>query len=124
MDFILDEKQHLQAFAQGKSFNSYEYLGAHKVDDGNCYVFRVWAPNAITVSVVGSFNNWDENANHMSRIGNGDVWECYINSFRISYCLLAELVVNFNLLFYIVYTVFNNQVVGIATCRSFCNKTV
>ena len=100
MDFILDEKQHLQAFAQGKSFNSYEYLGAHKVDDGNCYVFRVWAPNAITVSVVGSFNNWDENANHMSRIGNGDVWECYINGVSeydtYKYCIEA---INFERLY-------------------------
>lgn len=79
MDFIISEKQHLQLFTEGKAFNSYEYMGAHKVDDGNCYVFRVWAPNALAVSVVGSFNNWNETANHMSRIGNGDVWECYIN---------------------------------------------
>lgn len=79
MDFMINEKQHLQLFTEGKAFNSYEYMGAHKVDDGNCYVFRVWAPNALAVSVVGSFNNWNETANHMSRIGNGDVWECYIN---------------------------------------------
>ncbi|MEE0858784.1 MAG: 1,4-alpha-glucan branching protein GlgB [Acutalibacteraceae bacterium] len=79
MDYIMDESQHLQAFSSGNSYNAYEYMGAHKVDDGSCYVFRVWAPNALAVSVVGSFNNWNETANHMSRIGNGDVWECYIN---------------------------------------------
>ncbi|MEE0264066.1 MAG: 1,4-alpha-glucan branching protein GlgB [Acutalibacteraceae bacterium] len=89
----MNERQHLQAFKDGRGFNSYEYMGAHRVDDGNCYVFRVWAPNALAVSVVGSFNNWDETANHMSRIGNGDVWECYINGVNeydtYKYCIEA-----------------------------------
>ncbi|MEE0061565.1 MAG: 1,4-alpha-glucan branching protein GlgB [Acutalibacteraceae bacterium] len=89
----MNERQHLQAFKDGRGFNSYEYMGAHRVDDGNCYVFRVWAPNALAVSVVGSFNNWDETANHMSRIGNGDVWECYINGVSeydtYKYCIEA-----------------------------------
>lgn len=79
MQNIMDEKQHLQAFDSGDSYNAYEYMGSHKVGDGGCYVFRVWAPNALSVSVVGSFNGWNETSNYMSRIGNGDVWECYIN---------------------------------------------
>ena len=93
MSRIIDERQHLQNFSFGNSDNAYEYMGAHKVDDGDCYVFRVWAPNALTVSVVGSFNNWSETANPMSRIGNGDVWECYINGITefdvYKYCIEA-----------------------------------
>lgn len=80
MNYIMDENQYIKSFVNGDSCNIYEYLGVHKVGDGNCYVFRVWAPNALAVSVIGSFNDWNETANHMSRIGNGDVWECYINN--------------------------------------------
>jgi 1,4-alpha-glucan branching enzyme len=33
--------------------------------------FRVWAPNATSVSVIGDFNDWDANANPMQREENG-----------------------------------------------------
>ena len=94
MNYVMDENQHLQAFSSGNSSHAYEYMGVHRVDDGNCYVFRVWAPNALAVSVVGSFNNWNETTNHMSRIGNGDVWECYINGVNefdtYKYCIESK----------------------------------
>ena len=94
MQNVMDEKQHLQAFYSGNSCNAYEYMGSHRVGDENCFVFRVWAPNALSVSVIGSFNNWDETANYMSRIGNGDVWECYINNVNqydsYKYCIEAK----------------------------------
>lgn len=94
MDYVMDDNQHLQAFSAGNSSHAYEYMGVHRVDDGNCYVFRVWAPNALAVSVVGSFNNWNETVNHMSRIGNGDVWECYINGVNefdiYKYCIESK----------------------------------
>lgn len=35
--------------------------------------FRVWAPHAESLSVVGSFNNWDPTANPMQR-EEGDTW--------------------------------------------------
>lgn len=38
MQNIMDEKQHLQAFDSGDSYNAYEYMGSHKVGDGGCYV--------------------------------------------------------------------------------------
>lgn len=40
-------------FHQGASEKAYEYLGAHRT--GDAVVFRVWAPNADSVSVVGDF---------------------------------------------------------------------
>ncbi|MBQ4155406.1 MAG: hypothetical protein IJD90_01220, partial [Clostridia bacterium] len=51
-------------FHQGTSNRAYEYLGAHftEVNGEKGVMFRVWAPNAVSVSVVGSFNNWDDNA--------------------------------------------------------------
>ena len=42
----------------GKSFDAYEFFGAHKI--GNKILFRVYAPNAAKVSLVGEFNDWQE----------------------------------------------------------------
>ncbi|AZA11641.1 alpha-amylase family glycosyl hydrolase [Corynebacterium gerontici] len=38
-------------------------------ENGKGYAFRVWAPNADAVSVVGDFNDWDANANPLEREG-------------------------------------------------------
>ena len=64
-------------FHQGTNYKAYEYLGAHKTDDG--YVFRVWAPNAERVYVVGDFNNWTDIC-PMTRSTNGGVWEALLAS--------------------------------------------
>ena len=42
-------------------------------------VFRVWAPNAMKVSVIGDFNNWDRTKNPMNKISVG-VWEVAIDN--------------------------------------------
>lgn len=48
----------IQNFYIGKSFDAYEFFGAHKI--GNKILFRVYAPNAAKVSLVGEFNDWQE----------------------------------------------------------------
>ncbi len=62
-------------FHQGTNYKAYEYLGAHAEADG--YVFRVWAPNADEVSVVGDFCDWNTGL-HMERVSNGGIWECHV----------------------------------------------
>ena len=42
-------------FHSGKNYKAYEFFGVHKIKK-NTYAFRVWAPNAESVSVVGDFN--------------------------------------------------------------------
>ena len=59
--------------------NVYEYLGSFLSD--NTVVFRVWAPNADSVSVVGDFNCWNAQANPMVRIYGG-VWETSISGLK------------------------------------------
>lgn len=61
-------------FHEGTNAKSYEFLGAHPASDGSV-CFRVWAPNAACVSVVGDFNSWDLNASVMHKITDG-IWEC------------------------------------------------
>ncbi len=54
--------------------NAYEKLGSFL--NGDTAVFRVWAPNAEAVSVVGDFNAWEVGKHPMRRI-NG-IWETEI----------------------------------------------
>ena len=59
-------------FHQGTNYHAADYLGAHKAPDGTA--FRVWAPNARAVSVVGDFCDWQEGIS-MQRITPAGVWE-------------------------------------------------
>ena len=54
--------------------------GALRVDGGT--LFRTWAPFAPWVSVIGSFNNWDENAHRMQPISGGQ-WELLIANAQV-----------------------------------------
>ena len=55
----------------------FEYYGAHIKKDaqGKSVTFRVWAPHAKQVSVVGDFNGWDPQANQLSRVSENGDWE-------------------------------------------------
>ena len=68
----------LYVFHQGRNFKAQDFLGAHKVEDGK-YVFRVWAPHATAVYVVGDFNGWNESASPMNKLSDGGVWEAYVD---------------------------------------------
>ena len=70
-------------FHQGTNYKTYEYLGSHltKVGGVSGAVFRVWAPSASGVSLVGDFNSWDENASPMKRI-EGGVYEIFVEGIK------------------------------------------
>ena len=63
-------------FHEGTAAHCYRWLGCHYAGDGG-YVFRVWAPNARSVFLVGDFNGWDDVATPMERQEDG-VWECTV----------------------------------------------
>lgn len=63
-------------FHQGTNYYAYELLGAHYSKDET--VFRVWAPNAKEVSVIGDFNDWNIFKNGMKKISNEGIWETTI----------------------------------------------
>src|SRR5271165_6752713 len=76
----------LYLFGQGKDYYLYEKMGAHpRVLNGVTGVhFAAWAPNALTVSVIGDFNQWDRSAHPMRRRHNDlGVWECFIPSVKV-----------------------------------------
>jgi 1,4-alpha-glucan branching enzyme len=70
----------LYLFNEGRYFRSYDKLGAHRMEvgaeHGTC--FSVWAPNAREVSVIGSFNEWDERANRLEPRGTSGIWEGFV----------------------------------------------
>ena len=65
--------------AEGTNYEGFHSFGAHLVTVGGVkgVNFAVWAPNAIVVSVVGNFNNWDSRQ-HPMRLRTGGVWEIFI----------------------------------------------
>ena len=85
----------LYLYHHGKNDRIYELFGAHKeVQDGQeGYVFRVWAPHARSVSVVGDFNEWDANRNVMERMVDGESFELFIPGLKqydtYKYCVTA-----------------------------------
>ena len=64
----------MYGFYTGKIFDAYEYLGCRPQKAGA--VFRTFAPAAVRVSVIGSFNGWEETP--MQRVHDGNFWECVI----------------------------------------------
>ncbi len=74
----------LYLFHQGTNYNAYDFLGAHLFEEKgkSGVMFRVWAPKADSVSVVGDFNGWDTCKNVMNRISNEGVFELFIENVR------------------------------------------
>ena len=67
-------------FNGGKNYQLYRHLGAHptSIQTISGTMFRVWAPNAQAVSVVGNFNSWDGRVNQMRSLGASGIWELFI----------------------------------------------
>lgn len=64
----------MYGFYTGAIFDAYEYLGAQTSENGT--VFRVFAPNAVKLSIIGEFNGWKETS--MKQIYDGNFYECQI----------------------------------------------
>lgn len=70
----------ISKFSNGIHYNIYDKLGAHPItiDGVKGVSFAVWAPNAIRVSVVGNFNNWDGRRHQMRRLFDSGIFELFI----------------------------------------------
>jgi 1,4-alpha-glucan branching enzyme len=66
----------LYLFNEGRNYQAYRLLGAHLTPAGT--VFRVWAPNAGSVSVVGDFNGWAGGIDVLHSLGASGVWEATV----------------------------------------------
>ena len=70
-------EQDLYLFNEGSNYRIHDKMGAHlfthKGQAG--VIFSVWAPNARSVSVVGSFNSWDPLGHPLEPRGSSGIWE-------------------------------------------------
>ena len=67
-------------FNKGENYRAYEFFGAHKIKEKQ-FAFRVWAPDAVQISVVGDFNDWDEHIDRMHQISPG-IWEAEVDGVK------------------------------------------
>lgn len=67
-------------FNKGENYRAYEFFGAHKIKEDR-FAFRVWAPDAVQISVVGDFNDWDEHIDRMHQISPG-IWEAEVDGVK------------------------------------------
>ena len=92
--FITEFDQYL--FGQGTHYDLYNKLGAHPmtVDGEEGVYFVVWAPNAAAVSIVGDFNEWDENATPMERLEPLGIYQIFLTGIKVGdiykYCVTAQ----------------------------------
>ena len=84
-------------FNQGSNFEAYRYLGAHLCEQNGeaGAVFRVWAPHAKAVSVVGDFNSWVPGTHPMAKVQqDGGIWELFIPGIKqydvYKYCITTR----------------------------------
>ena len=77
-----ENNERLYLFHQGTYTHAYDYLGAHPETRNGVsgYVFRTWAPNATSISVVGDFNKWNADVHQMKRLNDEGVWELFIKN--------------------------------------------
>lgn len=81
-----------ELFTQGKNFYAYNIMGCHtfEKDGKKGHIFRVWAPNAKSVRLVGDFNDWNENALFMDRNRFG-IYEAFVTGLETydsyKYCI-------------------------------------
>lgn len=74
----------LYLFHKGENYKSYEFFGVHRIKN-DTFVFRLWAPHAQSVSLIGDFNGWDFEADYMMPISQG-IWEIVLSGVNIYDC--------------------------------------
>jgi len=68
-------------FHRGEYRQAYEYFGAHPARSST--VFRIWAPSAKSVAVVGDFNDWTaREEDYCHKLTNEGIWEVEIKKIK------------------------------------------
>ncbi len=74
------EERDRYLFNFGTNYRLYDHLGSHLVTLNAIAgtAFRVWAPTARRVSIIGNFNGWDGRIHPMRSLGNSGIWELFL----------------------------------------------
>lgn len=94
--YIKDGEFDAHLFHEGTYYESYKFLGAHKIKKGKKeYVrFVVWAPRAAEIFLKGDFNEWNETNLPMERIPESGLWNICVEGVEefdaYKYRIIAE----------------------------------
>ncbi len=86
----------IMLFHEGTNYQCGDFFGSHEgeLDGKKGHFFRVWAPHAVSVSIVGDFNNWDETQNVMTRLVDNEIWEGFVSGLKeydlYKYCIITS----------------------------------
>ncbi len=71
-------------FNAGTNYRIYDNLGSHLrcINNIDGVLFRVWAPAARAVSVIGNFNGWDGRVHQFRTLGSSGIWELFIPNLK------------------------------------------
>lgn len=78
-------KNIIERFFKGECYDAYKYFGAHPYKNG--YIFRVYAPNALEIQVIGDFNNWNGSRHKMKKIDDRGIYQLYTTKVNSNYQL-------------------------------------
>lgn len=80
IEFAKVNKDRFYLFNSGNYYNAFELFGAHPAkEDGKTGTrFTVWAPGVKSVSVIGDFNDWNEDAFLLMSLGENGCWSGFI----------------------------------------------
>ena len=82
-------KQSLSDMASG-----YLYFGLHKMDDG--WIFREWAPNAVDIYLIGTFNSWRKDEQYRLKSLKNGAWEIKLAEEMLHHGDLFKLFIEWN----------------------------
>jgi 1,4-alpha-glucan branching enzyme len=79
-DVSLLTEEDVYLFNEGSHFRLYQKLGSHPAEANGLQgtYFAVWAPNAVSVSVIGDFNRWDKERTRLRPRGTSGIWEGFV----------------------------------------------
>ena len=83
-------------YKQGNNFESQRFFGSHLTEQGGekGVIFRLWAPHAAAVSVVGDFNSWKPGSHPMQKTDGASIWELFIPGMKefdvYKYCVTTR----------------------------------
>ena len=78
------DQRKTKAFFEGRDIHAYNIFGAHL--EANGVRFRVYAPNAKNISVIGTFNDWDDQASKMKK-------DKYVGICKVVFVILFILII-------------------------------
>ena len=91
-----DEGYPVYLFFEGNNFEVQKFFGAHLLKRGGeeGVMFRLWAPHARAVSVVGDFNSWLPGSHPMEKVDEKGIWEVFVAGLKeydvYKYCVITS----------------------------------